>query len=67
MIVGKVKYLDKIENDDFKSQDSVKSNFIDDEIFKYAIDESKKIKSKIDDKSETTPFFNQLSKDKIRN
>ena len=63
MIVGKVKYLNKIEDDTFKSGDSVKSNFIDDEIFKDAVDESKKIKSKIDDKSETTPFFNQLSKD----
>ena len=44
MFVGKIKHLDQILKDDepVKFSSSVKSNFIDDEIFKDAMDEIKK-------------------------
>lgn len=66
MIVGKVKYLDYIDGDNAKkslSFSSVKSNFIDEEIFESALEDCKSIKNKIDMNEVTTPFFNQLSKD----
>lgn len=63
MIVGKVKYLER--SDDKKSlfSSSTKSNFIDNEIFEIALEDSNSIKNKIYKNEETTPFFNQLSKD----
>lgn len=66
MIVGKIKYLDFIKDSDdenFISSSSVKSNFIDNEIFESALEDCKTIKSKIKNGEEKTPFFNQLSKD----
>ena len=65
MFVGKIKHLDQILKDDepVKFSSSVKSNFIDDEIFKDAMDEIKKNKKNYKEKDEMTPFLKQLSKD----
>lgn len=66
MILGKVKYLDFIEDSDTQktlSSSSVKSNFIDNEIFESALEDCKNIKTKIKHGEQKTPFFNQLSKD----
>lgn len=65
MIVGKIKHLSTLTKDDnpILHNGSVKSNFIDDEIFKDAIAETNKIKSTIEEKDVQTPFFKQLNKD----
>lgn len=68
MFVSRLKLLDTIkdENEDNKKLlDSVKSNYLDKEIYESALNDInyEKIKNNIDTNSKDTPFFNQLSKD----
>ena len=61
MIIGNVKHLDV--EDDIKRMSSVKSNFIDTEIFNDALADTKDMKNTINDRNEEQPFFKKLSED----
>ena len=61
MIIGNVKHLDV--EDDIKRLSSVKSNFIDTEIFNDALADTKDMKNTINERNEEQPFFKKLSED----
>jgi len=61
MIVGNVKHLDVV--DDQKHLSSVKSNFIDTEIFQDALADTRDMKGTIEERNEEQPFFKKLSED----
>lgn len=64
MLVGKLKYLEKNEKENAeKSNSSIKSNFIDNEIFESALEDTQLIKESIMERDEETPFFKKLSSD----
>lgn len=61
MISANVKFLDVINDEIYFS--SVKSDYIDKEIFNDAMKDAKKLKEKINDRNKNTPFFEKLSED----
>lgn len=60
MLIGKIKYL---ESEGKKQLSSVKSDFIDNDIFSEALKDTKRMKSVIEERNEETPFFRKLSED----
>lgn len=61
MIVGNVKHLEV--TDDAKHLSTIKSNFIDGEIFQDALADTREMKNVIEDRNEEQPFFKKLSED----
>ena len=61
MISANVKFLDVINDEIYFS--SVKSDYIDKEIFNDAMKDAKKLKEKINDRNKNTPFFEKFSED----
>ena len=61
MISANVKFLDAINDEIYFS--SVKSDYIDKEIFNDAMKDGNKLKQKINERNEKTPFFKKLSED----
>lgn len=60
MLIGKIKYL---EEEGKKHLSSVRSDFIDNDIFKEAIKDTKRMRNIIEERNEITPFFKKLSED----
>jgi len=61
MLTANIKFLDVIDNEIYFS--SVKSDYINKEVFNDAMKDAERLKQTIDERTEKTPFFEKLSED----